>query len=427
MPSFNKKIALRIGLVSIILAITMGYLAWLQAFNAAEKLNRGLTQHTSAHLMEKDGPFSSEIYLHQEDAALAVKNLVRYGIFNVVEIYDAEWHKLAEYGDTPSEIGHSMMGAHHPRPIGLKDTLSSSQKLSDGRRVINTITPLVSSNDSDTKIQIMGYLETLRIIPQWREVQLREEALRASFMVSLAALLCGLILYPVIISLHKEKDLKSDNLYRSNIQMMKSLGEAAAKRDAETGIHNYRVTLSAIRIAEALNLPSAEMVPVIIGSLLHDIGKIGIPDAILLKPSKLDYDEMEIMKTHVSHGEEIIHGRMLLQDAHAVVSAHHEKWNGSGYPRGLKGEDIPLPARIFAVADVFDALCSKRPYKEAFDYQTALEIMEKGRGEHFDPVVIDAFIPISKSIYENILYDDEAAIHAHLDQVINHYLKSQLS
>ena len=427
MPSFNQKIALRIGLVSIVLAITMGYFTWLQAFNAAEELNKGFTKHTSAHLMEKDGPFSGEIYLHQEDAALAVKNLVRYGIFNVVEIYDADWHKLAEYGDTPSEIGHSMMGAHHPRPLGLKDTLSSSQKLSDGRRVINTITPLVSSNDSDKKNQIMGYLETLRIIPQWREVQLREAALQASFMVSLAALLCGLILYPVIISLHKEKDLKSDNLYRSNIQMMKSLGEAAAKRDAETGIHNYRVTLSAIRIAEALNLPSAEMVPVIIGGLLHDIGKIGIPDAILLKPSKLNFDEMEIMKTHVSQGEEMIQGRTLLHEAYPVVSAHHEKWDGSGYPRGLKGEAIPLPARIFAVADVFDALCSNRPYKKSFDYQTAMEIIEKDSGTHFDPAVIDAFVPISKTIYEKIMHDNESTIHERLDQAINRYLKTQLS
>ena len=93
----------------------------------------------------------------------------------------------------------------------------------------------------------------------------------------------------------------------------------------------------------------------------------------------------------------------------------------------MKGEDIPLPARIFAVADVFDALCSKRPYKEAFNYQTALEIIEKGCGAHFDPVVIDAFIPISKTIYEKILQHDEDTIHDHLDQAINRYLKTLLS
>ncbi|OWS69243.1 hypothetical protein CBI30_10470 [Polynucleobacter aenigmaticus] len=426
MLSFNKKIAFRIGLVSIVLAIAMGYLAWLQAFNAAEELNKGLTVQTSHQLMEKSGGFSGELNAFREEAAVTVKSLVRYGIFDVAEIYDANWQKLAQYGDAPSEIGHSMMGLHHPRPPGLKDTISDTQKLSDGRRVINTITPL-NDNDKDAKIQIIGYLETLRIIPQWREVQLRDIALQTSIMVALAALLCGLILYPIIIALNRERDLKAIMLFRSNIQMMKSLGEAAAKRDAETGIHNYRVTLSAIRIAEALNLPFAEMAPVIIGSLLHDIGKIGIPDHILLKPAKLSPDEMEIMKTHVRHGEEIIRGRTLLQDAYPVVSAHHEKWDGSGYPRGLKGEDIPLPARIFAVADVFDALCSKRPYKEAFNYQTALEIIEKGCGAHFDPVVIDAFIPISKTIYEKIFQHDEDTIHDHLDQAINRYLKTLLS
>ena len=426
MPSFNKKIALRIGLVSILLAITMGYLAWLQAFNAAGDLNKGLTIETADRLMKKDGPFSSEFYLFHEEAGIAANYLVRYGIFDVVEIYDVDWNKLAEYGDTPSETEHSMMGLHHIKQPGLNNTTSDTQKLSDGRRVINTITPL-TSNGKDAKNQVIGYLETLSIIPQWREAQLREVALQTSIMVALAVLLCGLILYPVIISLNKEKDLKSDNLFRSNIQTIKSLGEAAAKRDAETGIHNYRVTLSAIRIAEALNLPSAEMVPVIIGGLLHDIGKIGIPDDILLKPSKLNFDEMEIMKTHVSHGEEMIQGRTLLHEAYPVVSAHHEKWDGSGYPRGLKGEAIPLPARIFAVADVFDALCSNRPYKKSFDYQTAMEIIEKDSGTHFDPAVIDAFAPISKTIYEKIMHDDESTIHERLDQAINRYLKTQLS
>jgi HD-GYP domain-containing protein (c-di-GMP phosphodiesterase class II) len=426
MPSFNKKIALRIGLVSIALAITMGYLAWLQAFKAAEELNRGLTLETSHRLMEKNLADGSEGILSREDPEEVAIELVRYGIFDVVELYDANWQKLAQYGEAPSEIGHSMMGPHHPRPPGLKDTISSTQKLSDGKRVVNTITPL-NDTDKDGTIQIVGYLETLRIIPQWREAQLQDVALGTSIMVALATLLCGLILYPVIITLNKDKDLKADRLFRSNIQIMKSLGEAAAKRDAETGIHNYRVTLSAIRIAEALNLPSEEMVPMIIGSLLHDIGKIGIPDHILLKPAKLSPDEMEIMKTHVSHGEEMIDGRTLLKNAYPVVSAHHEKWDGSGYPRGLKGEDIPLPARIFAVADVFDALCSKRPYKEAFDYQTALEIIEKDSGTHFDPAVIDAFVPISKTIYEKILHYDEVTIHNRLDQAINHYLKTQLS
>lgn len=426
MLSFNKKILLRIVLASTALAMIMGYLAWLQAFHIAENFNKGLTVETANRLMEKSGADGGESILSREGPEELVIELARYGIFDVVEIYDANWQKLAEHGDAPSEIGHLMMGPHHARPPNLKDPISSSHKLSDGRRVINAITPLTNS-DKDAKKQIAGYLETLRIIPQWREAQLTKAAFEASIMVALSALLCGLTLYPIIIALNKERNLKSARLFSSNMQMMKSLGEAVAKRDSETGIHNYRVTLSSIQIAEALHIPAAEMAPVIIGSLLHDIGKIGIPDNILLKPSKLNPGEMEIMKTHVRHGEEIIHGRTLLQEAYPVVSAHHEKWDGSGYPRGLKGEDIPLPARIFAVADVFDALCSKRPYKEAFDYPTALAFVENGGGSHFDPVVVDAFMSVSNSIYEKILHYDEVTVKSRLDQVIDRYLKTQLS
>jgi HD-GYP domain-containing protein (c-di-GMP phosphodiesterase class II) len=146
--------------------------------------------------------------------------------------------------------------------------------------------------------------------------------------------------------------------------MMEALGRAIAKRDSDTGAHNYRVAWIAARIAERLGLSGSAMQALIAGSFLHDVGKIGIPDAILLKPGRLDEQEMDTMRTHVAQGEEIVTGMGWLDGAQAVVAAHHEKWNGSGYPRGLAGEAIPLAARIFAVADVFDALCSKRPYKE---------------------------------------------------------------
>lgn len=290
--------------------------------------------------------------------------------------------------------------------------------------MINTITPIF--NDSDSTHSVIGYLETLHIIPLWREAQLSNVALFTALMVGLASLLCGLIIYPSIIFLTKEKDIKAEKLFKSNIQIIKSLGEAAAKRDAETGIHNYRATFIAIKIAEELNLSISEMVAVIIGSLLHDIGKIGIADSILLKPGKLTDEEMIIMKTHVKHGEEIIQDCTLLYEGWSIVSAHHEKWDGSGYPRGLKGNNIPYPARIFAVADVFDALCSKRPYKEPFDYETTMKMMDECRGTHFDPDILDVFKRISKNIYNSIILNEEA-IMAGLDQAMNKYLKQQLS
>jgi HD-GYP domain-containing protein (c-di-GMP phosphodiesterase class II) len=144
------------------------------------------------------------------------------------------------------------------------------------------------------------------------------------------------------------------------------------------------------------------MQSLIAGSFLHDVGKIGIPDAILLKPGKLDEAEFKIMRTHVAQGEEIVTGMGWLDGANAIVAAHHEKWNGSGYPRGLQGEEIPLAARIFAVADVFDALCSKRPYKQPLSLEAAMAILEKDTGSHFDPAVMAVFRTMASAMYQQL-------------------------
>ena len=424
MPSFKQKVALRISIVSILLAIILGAASWFLALNAAEELNKGFTIETASHLMEKEGGFSSDQLMLPEEANRVAKNLVRFGIFNVVEIYNSAWDKLAQYGEVRNTVEHSMMGDHHSMPPGLKDTLQTSQTLSDGRRVINPIFPIFS--DSDSTHSVIGYLETLEIIPIWREAQATKVAFITSLLVGLASLLCGLAIYPSIIYLAKQKDLKAEKLFESNIQIIKSLGDAAAKRDSDTGTHSYRVTLIAVKIAEELHLAMPEMVLIIIGGLLHDIGKIGIPDSILLKPGKLTADEMTIMKTHVTHGEEIIQDRTLLHEGWSIVSAHHEKWDGSGYPRGLKGDDIPYVARIFAVADSFDALCAKRPYKDRLDYEATMKIMEEGRGTHFDPDILDVFERISQNIYNCIVLNEEATL-LELDQAINTYLKQQFS
>ena len=164
----------------------------------------------------------------------------------------------------------------------------------------------------------------------------------------------------------------------------------------------------AAQIAERMSLAGREMQALIAGSFLHDVGKIGIPDAILLKPGKLDAEEMAVMRTHVEQGEQIVKGMGWLDGAHAVVAGHHEKWNGSGYPRALSGEQIPLAARIFAVADVFDALCSKRPYKEPMGFDAAMTILAKDTGSHFDPAVMQVFSRIAKTLYQRLEHSDEA-------------------
>lgn len=172
------------------------------------------------------------------------------------------------------------------------------------------------------------------------------------------------------------------------------LAAAAEYKDEETGAHILRMSHFSAAIAEGLSLDEEDVDLIMKSSPMHDLGKIGIPDHILLKPGKLDPDEWEIMKTHAAIGAEILGaGASDYVNMGAIIAlSHHEKWDGSGYPSGLAGEDIPLAGRICAVADVFDALMSKRPYKEAFSLEKSLEIMKEGRGSHFDPTVLDALL-----------------------------------
>jgi HD-GYP domain-containing protein (c-di-GMP phosphodiesterase class II) len=222
--------------------------------------------------------------------------------------------------------------------------------------------------------------------------------------------------------LSADNERKAREVLDSHISMMEALGRAIAKRDSDTGAHNYRVAWISASIAEQMGVTGSAMQSLIAGSFLHDVGKIGIPDAILLKPGKLDDAEFAIMRTHVVQGEEIVTGMGWLDGANAVVAAHHEKWNGTGYPRQLAGEGIPQSARIFAVADVFDALCSKRPYKDPMDFDTAMAILEKDTGSHFDPAVMAVFRPMARDIFNRLANRSEADTRQLLeDRVRQHF------
>jgi HD-GYP domain-containing protein (c-di-GMP phosphodiesterase class II) len=181
-------------------------------------------------------------------------------------------------------------------------------------------------------------------------------------------LLTTIILYPVILRLTGRITRYSVKLLEANLDTLETLGNAIAQRDSDTNVHNYRVSIYASHIGEELNLPDQTMRTLIKGSFLHDAGEIGIPDEILLKNGKLDEKKFEIMKTHVEQGRDIIQRSEWLQDALEVVLSHHEKMAGKGYPGRLEGGSIPVTASIFAAADVFDALTSKHPYKEAFSF-----------------------------------------------------------
>lgn len=188
-----------------------------------------------------------------------------------------------------------------------------------------------------------------------------------------------------------------DNLYLNREieetarEMMYRLGEAVETRSKETGNHVKRVALISELLAKKINLPEYQVELIKLASPMHDLGKISIPDAILNKPSKLEPDEWEIMKTHAEIGYEILKGskRPVIQYASTIAHEHHEKWNGEGYPRGLAGEAIHIAGRITAVADVFDALASERCYKKAWPLEKVLEFFTQEKGKHFDPTLVD--------------------------------------
>jgi putative two-component system response regulator len=165
-------------------------------------------------------------------------------------------------------------------------------------------------------------------------------------------------------------------------------------RDKETEGHSQRVTELTIKLAQALGMPKEELVPVRRGALLHDMGKLGIPDSILLKPGKLNEEEWDFMRQHPQLAHNMLHPIEYLRPALDIPYCHHEKWDGTGYPRGLKGEQIPLAARIFAVVDVWDALTSDRPYRPAWEREKVLEYIREQSGKHFDPRVVKGFLEI---------------------------------
>ncbi|HXP68616.1 MAG TPA: HD domain-containing phosphohydrolase [Candidatus Dormibacteraeota bacterium] len=189
---------------------------------------------------------------------------------------------------------------------------------------------------------------------------------------------------------------------RGYADTLDALGAAIDLRDSQTGGHSRRVLLYSVEMLKALTGTPKQLKSLAMGAWLHDIGKLAIPDAILFKPGPLTGEERKIMETHVRIGYDMVKRISFLADAAEIILTHHERWNGSGYPNGLKGETIPLGARIFAVADTVDAMTSDRPYHSALPFQTARDEIERKAGILFDPEVAGVFLSIPKQTWEAI-------------------------
>lgn len=288
--------------------------------------------------------------------------------------------------------------------------------------LITVMLPLISIDR-----KIVGYLQGVsRLTGREREaqqIQIRNGVLTAFF----SALITAMLLYPLLLAMLQRAAGLSRRLLDSNLSLMRSLGNAVAKRDSDTDAHNYRVTLYAVALAEAIGLPRGEIADLVTGAFLHDIGKIGIPDSILLKPGKLTDDEFQIMKTHALLGVDIVADNPWLTGAAQTIRHHHERYDGTGYPDKLVAEEIPRIARIFAVVDVFDALTSERPYKIPMALAEALEIIERDSGRHFDPMVVTKFNEIAASLHEHMTRTDPQNLRQGMRDVLERYFSAEVA
>lgn len=306
----------------------------------------------------------------------------------------------------------------HPWPI---PSGSYSKRIPIAEEELVQVILPMTTNDGRLAGYVEGISQVSRAALQERKLQIRWAALTASISVLVATLL----LYPLMSGLLSRTVALSSRLLEANLSLLRSLGNAVAKRDSDTDAHNYRVTCYAVTLAEAVGVGKQTITELVLGAFLHDVGKIGIPDHILLKPGPLTNEEFQVMKTHAVVGVEIVAENPWLAGAEKTIRHHHERFDGKGYPDGLSGEAIPLVARIFALVDVFDALTSVRPYKPAFPLEKTLSIMEREVGQHFDPTIYAVFRQIAPGLYEQ----GQSRVHGQwndeLKVILERYFKMQ--
>ncbi|MBF0607231.1 MAG: HD-GYP domain-containing protein [Candidatus Magnetobacterium sp. LHC-1] len=415
----HKRLILRLFIGWITISIVAGAVVFFIKLEEIDEFVKDLAVAESRSLID-----DKKVYLESSDPEkrkyliqLLQEHIVK-GHFVIVEVYDKDKQKRAEVmAPESARVEKHLTSLDKYLSIhNLSDKISYTRIYFDNSIYLRVFVPLFADD-----ARLIGYFEGVYHVDDKTMNDIKNLILYSLLHVIIAVFATTVLLYPMIISMNKDLIKYSVELSDANIGILRALGGAIAKRDSDTHIHNYRVTIYAVRLAEAMGVKPAIIVSLIKGSFLHDAGKIAISDNILLKPGKLTDDEFNQMKTHVQHGVDIIGNTAWLQDAVEVVRYHHERYDGMGYLAGLKGNDIPLGARMFAITDVFDALTSKRPYKEPFSYDKTVDILKQGRGSHFDPDILDVFLTISRDLYEQVSKGEDTALIDTLDRLIKKY------
>ncbi len=333
--------------------------------------------------------------------------------FVAVALYDAERHLV--FQAINSQVPFVMNGAQGYFPPHIPVLFQDHRKMVVKGHLYLQVTTPVRNGTGET----LGYFEGVYQVSDRTMRSLEFDVTSTLVLVVLVILMTTVVLYPVILLLNRGLLRTTAELLKGNVELMDVLGSAIAKRDSDTNSHNYRVTIYAIRLAEAIGMSNEGICRLIAGAFLHDVGKIGIRDHILLKPGQLTEAEFAVMKNHVQFGVEIIDKSAWLKGAREVVEFHHEKYDGTGYLKGLQGEDIPLNARIFTIVDVFDALTSRRPYKSPFGYEESMNILRQDSGKRFDPFLLDTFVGIAKSLHASLVEASDESLMATMHHLVN--------
>ena len=425
--SLHRGLIVRLAVVGGAIALIAGILGlWGERSRAADQVTANAVEDTRglaaliAPQLGPEGGVDAGAVQQALEAYAASRTPRSTGRFTAVRLYDPSGAVIAALSREPSGVAslRALEGAAWPHAASA--ARSEALRI-DGRPHVHVLVPLLSPAGD-----VIGAAEGVFRFSDAAVAGIRMAGVRALLLVLAVVLATTGVLYPVIARLTRRVVVLSQELLEANLETVGTLGSAIAKRDSDTDAHNFRVAIYALRLGEKAGLGNRALRTLAKGALLHDVGKIGIRDAVLLKPGKLDEAEFQVMKTHVVHGVDIVDRARWLHDAKQVVHGHQEKFDGSGYPRGLRGAEIPATARIFAIADVFDALSSKRPYKDPFPLEKVLATLREGSGTHFDPALLELFLAMAPELHGEYANHDDQKLRDDLRSTMRRYFSGDL-
>ncbi len=420
--NLRRKILVRLLLAAAALAAVGGGAAYLLERRAIDQRiltlaleeSSGLASHVETLLAARGDAYGQA---RSEFTAHVLAEHIAEGHFVVIEIYDLARKRIIEAIHPDFAAVEKVVDAeHHTDPAG--DRLEHDWLTIGGVSFVHVHAPLESRGR-----KLASFEGIFRVDPGAME-RMERELLLAVLLVVLVVFVTAAVFFPLMLRLNRDLLRLSDDLAHANMGMLAALGSAVARRDRGTGAHNYRVTIYAIHLARTMGLSHDRIRGLIKGAFLHDVGKLGIADAVLRKPGQLSVREFAVMQSHVRYGVEIVGKFEWLGDALEVVQCHHERVDGTGYPAGLKDGEIPISARIFTVVDVFDALTSRRPYKEPLSLAETMNILEVERGKSLDPDVLEAFTTLAPELHRTVSSASEPELARALDRLLVQYFSS---